>query len=490
MENFTQKLILIYTKMFREDIDKFTEAFIDYNKFDRNKFNFESEEESHKQFFSNRKTVLRRWLLNGNKCTPDFQKSFYNYKISTYRFQGETLFTLDDFREEHNLTDFEKKIDAYLLYQQRAYINTDYRYIYAFDEEQEALQSYTITKWIKGDRDRVTIHLEYEGKTYSGTFSLQEDSNIFMTIKIEQITLYLLFHDTNDSSCNYIVGTSMGYLTKDNIVPRATKVILAKQKLNSSDIDLQFILNETEVISAIENRLNLNNHDLKVNPLVRYSRTFKKYHTLFSRFVEHKFQQNFYYRLAFREFYAIYKLFERVSKKESYFIFNQQRAFFELIKTLEAIKDIPFYMVMEFTSKNIFLQSTQKDIEIKKRFLNLQNYGIESHLIFIVENTKTISHELEMLLKEMHEHQITVRVVCKEKIIHEINSIDFFFIHLKDSRDFVLADPLRDNKDVYKLFTNRLTMEEYRIDYQTILNKSIDYLNISSTVATTFQPKS
>jgi len=77
----------------------------------------------------------------------------------------------------------------------------------------------------------------------------------------------------------------------------------------------------------------------------------------------------------------------------------------------------------------------------------------------------------------MKEHQITVKIVAKETIINEINSIDFFFIHLKDSHDFVLADPLRDNKDVYKLFTNRLTMEEYRIDYQTILNKSMDHSN-------------
>ena len=473
MEHFTHKLRLIYSKFFNNDIDKFTEAFIDYEKFNNIKFTLESEKENKKQFFLNRKTVLRRWLQGGIRCTPDFQKSFHNYSISKYRFQGEALFTLESFRNAENLSNFETMIDNYLLYQQRASINTDYHYIYRFDEEKKTLCQLTITQWKKGEHDEIKITLEEGNLRYQATYTLDSSNNIFISTNIKNSPLYLLFHDSNDSSCHYVVGTAMGYLPTDNKVPRAEKVILAKQKLDSHDIELQFILNETEVVSAIENRLNLNTHDLKINHMVRYSNVFKKYHNLFSRLVKNKFKQNFYYRLAFREFYAIFQLFERVSKKESYFIFNQQRAFFELIKTVEAIENIPLYMVMEFSSDNIFFQSTQKDKEIKERFLNLTNYGIERHLIFIVENKNEIPPILQTLLEEMHKHNILVRVVSRDDVLHHINSVDFFFIHLNDERDFVLTDPLRDNKEVFKLFTNRVTMEEYRIDYQTILEKSI-----------------
>ncbi len=63
-------------------------------------------------------------------------------------------------------------------------------------------------------------------------------------------------------------------------------------------------------------------------------------------------------------------------------------------------------------------------------------------------------------------------MVEKEKIIHKVNSLDFFFIHLGDERDFVLADPIRDNKDVFKLFINEVTLDEYRSDYRKIDAKS------------------
>ena len=73
---------------------------------------------------------------------------------------------------------------------------------------------------------------------------------------------------------------------------------------------------------------------------------------------------------------------------------------------------------------------------------------------------------------EIKEHNIEVKVVEKEKIIHKVNSLDFFFIHLEDERDFVLADPIRDNKDVFKLFINEVTLDEYRSDYRKIDGES------------------
>ena len=53
-----------------------------------------------------------------------------------------------------------------------------------------------------------------------------------------------------------------------------------------------------------------------------------------------------------------------------------------------------------------------------------------------------------------------------------MNSLNFSFIHLNTQEDFVLADPIRDSKDVYKIFIDELTMEEYRLDYYRILEQS------------------
>jgi predicted nucleic acid-binding Zn finger protein len=93
----------------------------------------------------------------------------------------------------------------------------------------------------------------------------------------------------------------------------------------------------------------------------------------------------------------------------------------------------------------------------------------------VVENFDGISSDFKELLTEMKENKMHVHLVKREKIINKVNSIDFFFIHMGDSRDFVLADPIRDNKDVFKLFINEVNMDEYRTDYRKILNKSINF---------------
>jgi len=466
MDGFTQKLRLIYSKLFYEDMDRFTEEFIDNSKFEHNG------QKSRKQFFLNRKTVLRRWLNKKMSCTNDFQKSFKNYKISLYQFRGEALFTLDDFRKKDNLKEFEEKIDMYLQYKQEVYINKEYKHIYIFCEEKEEILFYSIIKWEKNQEDKVIISVEREGKVYRGTFSLEEDNNVFLTLRIDNITRYMLFHDSKDSSCNYIVGTSMGYLAKDNKVPRAEKVIFSKEKLDKEEMFLQFILNETETISAIENRLNPNNSEILSDFFFKYTSKFKKYHDFFNRLISKNYYQNFYHRLAFREFYAFYRLFERFAKKESYFVMNFQRAFLEAIKTVESIKNISFQVVMQLNEENLFFAMSDKEFKIKNRFLNLSTYGVECTIIFIVEDDEHLPTKYQNLLNEMTKESLVVRLVKKDRVIHKVNSLDFFFIYTGDERDFVLADPIRDNKDVFKLFINKVTMDEYRIDYRKIIYES------------------
>jgi len=474
MASFTQKLTLIYDRLFDRNIDKFTEAFIDYNKFNKDKFNHDTLQQNRQQFFLNRKTVLRRWLLNGITCTPDFQKSFKNYKISHYKYRGDNLFNLDNFQHNDNIQQFENRIDNYLRYQKQANINTQYQYIYAFNEQIKKIELYEIKEWIKGENNKTIITFDHNNEIHKGTFSLEENHNIFITLQINTITLYLLFHDNNDCSSDYIVGTGMGYLVQDNKVPRAEKVILSKKKLNSDDIELQFILNETESITAIENRLNLNTKEVKINHFVKFSNTLKRFNQLFFRLVENKFSYYFYYRLAFREFYALFKLFERVSQKQSYFIINHKRAFLELLKTVEAIQNIQLYTVMELHENSIFLQNTPKDIEIQNRFMNLSLYQIENHITFVVEDITHLCASTKNIINKLIKKEINVKVVNKSKVIHEVNSLDFTFIYTKSDKDFVLADPIRDNKDVYKLFINPLTMEEYRTDYKIITDASVD----------------
>jgi len=129
-------------------------------------------------------------------------------------------------------------------------------------------------------------------------------------------------------------------------------------------------------------------------------------------------------------------------------------------------------MVIEHSPDNLFFPSNPKAKALKKRFLKLHAFGIRRELIFVVEDVERISKALQRLIKEMQEHHIVVNLVAKEKIVHTINSIDFFFIYEKNADDFVFADPLRDSKDVYKIFINPITMEEYRIDYNKILEAS------------------
>ena len=471
MDSFTQKLRLIYSKLFHEDMDKFTGEFIDSKKFETNS------QQSRKQFFLNRKTVLRRWLNKKISCTSDFQKSFKNYKISLYQFRGQPLFTLDDFRKRDYLKEFEEKLDLYLQYKQEVYVNKEYKHIYIFCEEREEVLRYSIIKWEKNQENRIIITVEQKENIYKGTFSLEEGNNVFLTLRVENITCYMLFHDSKDSSCVYIVGTSMGYLAKDNKVPRAQKVVFSKEELDKEEIDLQFILNETETISAIENRINPNSSEIITEHFAKYTSKFKKYHTFFNRLIKKNYYQNFYHRLAFREFYAFYRLFERFSKKETYFVMNFQRAFLEAIKTVESIKNISFQVVMELNDESLFFAVSDKEFKIKSRFLNLSSYGVECTIIFIVEDDKNLPTKYQTLLNEMSKESLVVRVAKKEKVIHKVNSLDFFFIYMGDERDFVLADPIRDNKDVFKLFINDVTMDEYRIDYRKIIYESVIYLD-------------
>jgi hypothetical protein len=469
MDGFTQKLRLIFSKLFHENMDKFTGEFIDSKKFEKN------EQQSRKQFFLNRKTVLRRWLNKKINCTSDFQKSFKNYKISLYQFRGEALFTLDDFRKKDNLKEFEEKLDLYLQYKQEVYVNKEYKHIYIFSEEREELLLYSILKWEKNQENKIIITVEQDRNIYNGTFSLEEGNNVFLTLRVDNITRYMLFHDSKDSSCVYIVGTSMGYLAKDNKVPRAEKVVFSREKLDKEEILLQFILNETESISAIENRLNPNSSDIIAEHFFKYTSKFKKYHSFFSRLIKKNYHQNFYHRLAFREFYAFYRLFERFSKQETYFVMNFQRAFFEAVKTVESIGKTSFQVVMELNDESLFFALSDKEFKIKNRFLNLSTYGVECTIIFVVEDDTNLSLKYKNLLTEIAKESLTVRLVKKERVIHKVNSLDFFFIYMGDERDFVLADPIRDNKDVFKLFINEVTMDEYRIDYRKIIYESSIY---------------
>jgi hypothetical protein len=257
-------------------------------------------------------------------------------------------------------------------------------------------------------------------------------------------------------------------MPKDNKVPYAQKVVLAKNSLENEP-QLLFILNEAESILALENRFNPNLQEIKISPFVRYHNQFKKYHKLFSRLLFQNFQQNFYYRLAFREFYAIKRLFEKVSKEDSYFVFNHHRAFFELVKTLEMIKNTQLYIVMQLNEKSLFWDSSRKVKKIKDRFFNLYKYGIDTTFILVLDSTQNRPTEL---LEEMQKYHIQTRTVQKDEIIQEVNSLDFAFIHMGDHRDFVLADPLRDSKDVFKLFIDEIMMDEYHMDYEKILDCS------------------
>ncbi len=476
MNAFTQKLRLIYNQIFNNDIDTFTKAFIDYRKFNKKQLTKSETTQSKKEFFTNRKTVLRRWLQKGSNCTHDFQKSYPNYPISHYQLRGERLFKLEDFKKEDNLLWFEQRIEEFLKYQSRATTQCDYRYIYLYCEIENRIVCYEITAWIKAKNNQTKLQLQKEKRLYEGSFELTSNHNILISIKILNSKLYMLFHDNNDSSTLYTVGITMGYLNNDNKVPHSQKVVFSKTKLDKQNIELKFILNETETLSAIENRLNLPINEVKMNHFIKYVNRFKKYSRFFHSLSSSNYQKVYYYRLAFQEFYAIQKLFNKVAKEESYYIFNYQQAFLELIKTVENIQNTSLHLVMQLNQNNIFLQSSPLAIEIRSRFLNLfNNYKVQSNIIFVINSKESLTIHTKLLLSDMQQHHIDVRLIEKKSIINEVNSLDFSFIHLNNQLDFVLADPIRDSKDVYKLFINKLTIDEYRTDYQKFIEKSQKY---------------
>ncbi len=478
MNAFSQKLRVIYVQLANENIDDFTEMLIDYTKYRKNKFDMASDSDSKEQFFSNRKTVLRRWLNKGTTCTPDFQKSFYNYKLSKLHIKGNPLFVLSDFSKEDNLDYFEQQIEKYLKYQRRVQIRVDYKYIYSFSTHTQTINYYEILEWEKDSNGGTSILLERDGKQFRAKFQLL-DNNIFITIYKNDTPLYMLFYDNQDNSSIYIAGMSMGYLESNNKVPMSKKVIFSKELLETKE--LEFMLNETEILSTIENRFNINLELFQVNHFVKYFNKLKNYSNFFKRLRDTSYKEFFYYRLAFSEFYALKELFKHISKQESYYIIDFQRAFLELIKTIESIGNIKLQVVMQLNEDSPFLKSSYRDLEIRSHFFNLyKKHKVETTIIFVIDSYEELNAHKKYLFSDMIEHNIEVRTILKKNIINDVNSLNFSFIYLQDNRDFVLADPIRDSKNVYKIYTNELTMDEYRTDYERFVEKSKIYeLSIS-----------
>ncbi len=473
MNTFSQKLRAIYVQLANENIDDFTEMLIDYSKYNKSKFDMASESECKEQFFSNRRTVLRRWLNRGTTCTPDFQKSFPNYKLSKLHIKGNPLFRLSDFLKDDNIDYFDQQIEKYLKYQRRVHITVDYKYIYIFSTVTQKINCYEVIEWEKDSQGETTLLLEKNHQQFRAKIQIL-DNNIFITLQKDDNQLYMLFHDNQDNRTTYITGMSMGYLESDNKVPMSKKVIFSKKLLDIKE--LEFMLNEAETLLAIENRFSLNLELFEVNHFIKYVNKLKSYSSFFRRLRNSSYREFFYYRLAFIEFYAIKQLFKRISKQESYYIIDFQRAFLELIKTVENIGNIKLQVVMQLNEESPFLKSSYRDLEIRSHFFNLyKNHKVKTTIIFVIDSYEELNTHKKYLFSEMIEYNIEVRIVIKEKIIHDVNSLDFSFIHLHDKRDFVLADPIRDSKNVYKIYTNELTMDEYRTDYEKFIKISKVY---------------
>ncbi len=180
MNAFSQKLRMIYVQLANEDMNNFTEMLIDYSKYDKSKFDMPSDAQCKEQFFLNRKTVLRRWLNRGTTCTPDFQKSFLNYKLSKLHIKGNPLFQLLDFKKEDNVDYFDKQIEKYLKYQRRVQVQIDYKYIYIFSTLTQTINYYEIVEWEKDSTGETTLLLEKNTQHFKAKFQLL-DNNLFIT---------------------------------------------------------------------------------------------------------------------------------------------------------------------------------------------------------------------------------------------------------------------------------------------------------------------
>jgi hypothetical protein len=255
----------------------------------------------------------------------------------------------------------------------------------------------------------------------------------------------------------------------------AKKVVLSKEKIDDNEYkDIYLSLNETEIISTVESFHHTDKRKDIFTHLEKYSIKLNDYNNLFMNLTKnHNLKSDFYLQLAFKEFYGLSKLIEKVSLEKQYFTLNRTNLLESVFEVLDTLTDTVLYMVMPiFESNNIFIKETTKSNQLRERFLKLK----KSNIIFVID-LETDLRSFQFVLEEIIKFN-NIKFVLIEEIANSVNSLDFLYT---DKKDFIATKRLRTDKEAFYISKERDAIEEHEIFYKKIDKMSIFYTEFNKT---------
>lgn len=381
------------------------------------------------------------------------------------------------------LNEFKKIISDYLYDRDRIIVpeNIEYRYLYTHTVngiEDKKIDYYEI-KYLKYDKDEVTIEVnpphnkdELKVKPYKGILILK-NANLILNLSNRNDYISAIFNmELINRHTKFLVGVGIGIADNNEKIPMAKKVLLTKERIEDNR-ELYLILNESERITAIENRDEIReNRECLKSHLDKYINKIQYLNMLFRNLNKSNYFNSFYERLAFKEFSAVNNIFEKIKHNNVYFVTRRARVLETLIKSCREDKYDSLNMVMPiYTKDNIFEYQSKKDMKLQENFIGLAQ-SVSMNIIFIINDCeKPFSQEFSIFLEKISP-LANLYISHKKNIENEVNSIDFLYT---SKENFVVSKFLRVDNSNFYILQQRHSIEEHQGIYNKIFNRSVSY---------------
>jgi hypothetical protein len=473
---FQQKIECIFNIMSKKDLNHFVKLFFI---------------NSGKTKFEHRKSYLHKnWIRKKDKAiTPRmFKGEYLKYPFSNLRVNGRSIFDSADEFLAININSFCKKVKEYTSSQVEIDIREEieYRYIYVFniqEEEQKPYIDYYEIEYKGRDiiADKIDIEVKPPKKKaigdkeyYSGKLEYKKNK-IILTFENSSDYISVLFNRELINSYNeYLVGVGIGISSFNKMIPIAKKVILTKEII--SDVSqLYLTLNETEILVAKENTFKLNYHhenSFRYNHLIKYINKIKGIDNLFKSLDRENIFNSFYEKLAFKEFFSLNSLFQKLKHNRSYFVNYRKRVFDTLFKSHKKEEYSSIYIVMPtFTDDNIFEHLSPKALLLQDEFIKLTQ-KVQISIVFVLKDCEEqLSYEFKQFLKKIY-LDTNIYFSTKSELKGVVNSIDFLYTNREN---FLVSRFLRVDRPVFNIYIDKSTIAEHRAMFRKILNRSMEY---------------
>ena len=473
---FYDKVQCIYNTICEEDLNYFTNLFYIKSK-------------AKKTTFENRKSYLRKnWLKKQDKVFNPrmFKSEYFEYPFSGLTINGRGLFANAEEFLQIDIEQFCQRIKNYTALQVELKIDKEnlYRYLYVYN-----------INGVKNNQNIGYYEIEYRDSTLHNEVSIvvkpPQNKSLSLSIepyhgkfKYQKNKIILNFENNNDyisaifntdlinNYTEYLVGIGVGIADINQKISVAKKVILTKEKIEDVN-NIYPIINETEIISALENSYKFQNSNNNYNSshLKNYIEKMSRLNILFNKLSKQQQYNSFYEQLAFNEFSSTVNIFKKLKNNQPYYVYYHKRIIDILVKSYphEAYKEI--YMVMPIEEDNIFAQQSSKAIELQDELIKLSD-KVAIEIIFVIDSCKKpLVYEFKQFLSKI-EQKIRVHFAFKHHIENEVNSIDFIYTNKKN---FVITKFLRANNTVFNLYQDKATINGHEAIYRKILNRSISY---------------